>query len=158
MKEFILKKGRGENALKLAWAAISTLSKDKPWRITIELYKNVRSLPQNRYLWGVANKLISEATGYELEEVHEYLCGTYFGWKDKKVPKTPRNPEGIDSVPVRTTTHDENGKRDVLKWDAFCEYVAFVQRFAAIKLHIVIPDPDKNYDLHREHAQHLEAA
>ena len=33
--------------------------------------------------------------GYSVEDVHEYMLGRHFGWVDHKVPKTPRNPEGI---------------------------------------------------------------
>jgi hypothetical protein len=44
-------------------------------------------------------------------------------------------------VPVRTTTRDENGNRDVLNKQQFSDYVAFIQRFAASK-GIFIPDPE----------------
>lgn len=120
------------------------LDSRKPWKWTCEPYKATRSGQQNRYLHGVCYKLISDATGYEPEDVAEYLLGTYFGWKDKKVPKTPRNPEGFESVPIRSTTRNEDGRRDVLSWEQFAEYVAFIQRFAAGK-GIYIPDPDPQW-------------
>jgi hypothetical protein len=149
---FILPKGKRDRALELGARALASLTEDKAWRVTAEPVKNERSDSQNAYLWAVPNKMISEATGYEVEEVHEYLLGRHFGWKDKRVPKTPRNPEGLESVPVRTTTRDENGKRSVLSTQQFSDYVDFVQRFAATKLQLVIPDPDPAYMIHRERA------
>ena len=67
--------------------------------------------------------------------------GTYFGWKEVKVPKKPSNPAGVESRPIRTTTTDETGKRRVLNKQEFSDYVAFIQRFAAAKgVHISDPD------------------
>jgi hypothetical protein len=96
----------------------------------------------NAYYWGVVVEMISNVTGYEPEEVHEYLCGTRFGWRDKRVPKTPRNPSGLESVPVRTTTTNASGRRSVLKVVEFMEFTEFARRLAATKLNLVIPDPD----------------
>lgn len=130
---------------------VSALDAGRPYRVTIEEAKSTRTNQQNRYLWGVAYKLIADAVGYEVEEVHEYLCGYMWGWTEKRVPKKPSNPTGIESVPIRTTTTDENGKRSVLSKMEFADYVAFVQRFGA-KHGVLIPDPDLN------HAEHEEAA
>lgn len=152
MPEFVLPRGARAKALKLAADILSSLDEIVSWKVTVEPLKNARSASQNAYLWAVPNKMISDKTGYEPEEVHEYLCGTYFGWKDKKVPKTPRNPEGVESVPVRTTTTNAEGKRSVLQPMEFSDYVDFVQRFAAQKLQIIVPDPDPGYQLHRERA------
>lgn len=122
-------------------AVILALPADKAWRVEISKYSPTRSNQQCRYLNGVAYKIIGDAIGYERDDISEYLCGTYFGWKDKKVPKKPGCESGIERVPVRTTTQDENGKRSVLDKMAFVDYVAFVQRFAAGK-GIYIPDPE----------------
>lgn len=120
---------------------LARLPLDKAWRVTVAEQKRQRTQQQNAYLHGVAYKILSDATGYELAEIGEYLCGTYFGWKDKRVPKTPRNPEGVESVPIRTTTRNETGQRDVLKTTEFSDFVSFVQRFGADK-GIFIPDPE----------------
>ena len=142
VKPIYLPKGQRRRSVELAQLAIANLDSDEAWKITAEPVKSTRSNSQNAYLWAVPYKLISEATGYEVEEVHEYFLGRFFGWKDKKVPKTPRNPEGVESVPMRTTTTDEHGKRSVLSVEVFSEYVAYIQRFGAVKLGLVIPDPD----------------
>lgn len=120
--------------------AMDSLPRDRAWEITIEEKKTLRSEQQNRYLNGICYKLIGDAIGYERDEISEFMCGTYFGWRDKKVPKKPSNPSGIESVPIRTTTKDENGARCVLNKQEFSDYVAFVQRFAASK-GVHIPDP-----------------
>lgn len=151
VKTFTLPKGIRVRALELGQSVLAGLDEDIPWKITAEPLKT-RSQSQNAYLWAVPYKLISEATGYEIEEVHEYMLGRHFGWRDKRVPKTPRNPTGVESVPVRTTTTDEHGKRSVLGPQAFSEYVDFIQRFGAQKLGLVIPDPDPLFREHQERA------
>jgi hypothetical protein len=151
-KTFNLPKGPRRRALELATSALAALDENEAWKVTAEPVRHTRSLSQNAYLWAVPYKLISEATGYEVEEVHEYLLGRHFGWKDKRVPKTPRNPQGVESVPMRTTTTDEHGKRSVLSAEDFSTYVDFIQRFAATKLSLVIPDPDPHFREHEEKA------
>lgn len=152
MPEFILPKGKRPRALHLAQSILETLPEDRAFKVTVDEVKNERTASQNAYLFAVCYPMISEATGYEKDEVHEYFLGRHFGWKDKKVPKTPRNSEGVESVPVRTTTTDEHGKRSVLSIPQFIEYVDFIQRFAAQKLGIVIPDPDPHFREHQERA------
>lgn len=142
MPEFILPKGSRERALPLAKSVLDGLDELVAWRVTIEPVKATRSLSQNAYLWGVCYPLISERSGYETAELHEYLLGEFYGWVDKRVPKKPSNPRGKESVPRRTTTTNEKGKRAVLSKKEFADFVGFVQRFAAEKLMLVIPDPD----------------
>jgi hypothetical protein len=127
---------------------IAALDFDKPFKVIVQSARATRSDRQNRYLNGVAYKLLGDAIGYERDEVSEFMCGLYWGWRDKKVPKKPSNPLGVESVPIRTTTTD-GGKRSVLSKLEFAEYVAFVQRFGASK-GIYIPDPDPDYAEHRE--------
>ncbi len=122
---------------------LAALSPGKAWRIEVTEARHERSIQQCRYLNGIAYKLIGDATGYERDEISEYLCGQYWGWKDKRVPKKPSCPSGVESVPVRTTTTDEAGKRAVLSKMEICDYVAFVQRFAAQRgIHIPAPDEE----------------
>lgn len=129
---------------------LESLEMGHAWRVTVEELKSERSLKQNAYLFGVAYALISEATGYEKDDLHSSLLGKHFGTKLKRVPKSKYNEVGLIEVPVRTTTTDENGRRSVLGKMQFAEYVAFVQRFAADKLGVFIPDPDPDYALHEQ--------
>lgn len=144
-REFTLPKGERGNALKLALRILEALPSTKAWKVRCSVLRNERSGEQNAYLWAIPYKLIGEHTGFEAEELHEWMCGAFFGWRDKRIPKTPRSPEGYVSIPVRTTTRDENGERDVLDWKRFSDFVAFIQRFAAQKLGVLIPDPDKEW-------------
>lgn len=125
-------------------ACLEALPLDRAFEVTWGEYRRKRSVQQCRYLNGVAYKILSDATGYERDDISEFMCGEYFGWREKRVPKSRDFPTGRKHVPVRTTTTDEHGKRDVLKWDAFSDYVAFIQRFAANK-GIFIPDPDPEW-------------
>lgn len=128
---------------------LAGLDVKKPWELIVRPFKRTRSNPQNSYERGVACLLISKAIGYEPDDVHEYLCGTYWGWKQVARPKTPNNPKGIKDVPIRTTTTDEHGERDVLKKQDFWDFVEFIQRFGA-KHGVYIPDPDPEYASRKE--------
>ena len=137
MQTFRLPKGQLRGTiLANAVAFISALPDSKVWRIEIKQDVNSRSVQQCRYLNGVAFKLLSEATGYERDDIAEYLNGTYFGWREKVLPG-----KRVTQVPIRTTTTDESGKRSVLDKLAFADYVEFVQRFAA-KHGVFIPDAE----------------
>lgn len=142
MPSFILGTVNREKALQLAHTVLSSLDDSTAWRVVIEPVQVDRTLQQNRYLNGVAYRMIGELTGYERDEIHEYFLGLFFGWRQKKVPRKPSNPRGVESIPIRTTTVNELGKRQLLSTEEFWKYVEFLQRFAAERLHIVIPDPD----------------
>lgn len=114
---------------------------EKAYRVEVKEHRNTRSIQQCRYLNGVAYKLLSEATGYERDDISEYMCGQYFGWRTKKVPRKP-GCKGTEEVPVRTTTTNESGEREVLSKMEFVDFVAFVQRFAAER-GVFIPDPEE---------------
>ena len=106
-------------------------AQELPYKVDGAPYKPIRSNEQNAYLFGACYPPLCEATGYETEEVHEWMCGTYFGWIDVNVPKTPRNPDGVESRPKRTTTRNEFDKRDTLDKAEFSKFVDFVHRTAA---------------------------
>lgn len=138
MQTFILHKHHPSRPQVLAniHQFVDRLPEGKSWRVEVKAYSRTRSTQQCRYLNGVAYKLLSDATGYERDDISEYLCGEYFGWKDKRVPG-----KRVVQVPIRTTTTDENGNRSVLSKLDFAEYVDFVQRFGS-NHGIHIPDPE----------------
>lgn len=137
MLELTIPKTDRESAQARLNAMIGQLPEGKRYRVEVKEERRTRSVQQCRYLNGVAYKLLGDATGYDRDDISEYLCGEYFGWKQKKVP-----PKGATrAVPVRTTTVNEDGERAVLNWSDFADYVAFVQRFGA-NHGILIPDPD----------------
>jgi hypothetical protein len=149
--EFIIPKGGMEFRLKQIAAFLSALSKGRAWRIKVEELRMTRSIQQLRYLNGVAYKAIGSHAGFERDDVSEFCNGTYFGWKRVRVPKTPENPTGFASRPIRTTTTDESGNRDVLSKVDFIAYVDFVIRFAASK-GIHVPAPNEEFDEAEEDA------
>ena len=107
------------------------LTQPLPLEIEVKAWKPTRSQEQNALLFGAVYPPIAEAMGYEVEAIHEYMLGRHFGWVDATVPKTPRNPEGIESRPFRTTTCDEHGKRNVLSAAEFSKFLDTVERIAA---------------------------
>ncbi len=119
---------------------LAALPASKSWRVEVAQYVKSRSSAQCRYLNGVAYKLIGDALGFDRDDISEYLCGQYFGWRTKPLPGG-RSEE----VPIRTTTTDADGKRSVLSVKEFAEYVEFCQRFGA-EHGIFVPDPEGNCD------------
>lgn len=115
-----------------------------PLEVSAKAWKATRSNEQNALLFGAMYPPIAEAMGYEVDGengIHAFMCGTHFGWVDKPCPRTPHNPNGVYSVPFRTTTRDENGKRDVLTKDKFAKFLQTVERIAA-KAGVFIPNLD----------------
>jgi hypothetical protein len=60
---------------------IQRFENDKRVAVTIENMRSHRSLQQNRYLWGVVYPIIAEATGYTVNEVHEWARAQYLAPK-----------------------------------------------------------------------------
>ena len=131
---FILRRGV-RNFTKLM-AFLSTLDVTKDFQVTIGLVKKERSDLQNRALWGCAYKTLRDATGNDPEDLHTYFCGEYFGWVEFDVLGQTRKR------PRRSTTKDENGKRDVISTIHLQDFYAFIQQRAAETVGVFVPDPD----------------
>jgi hypothetical protein len=93
-----------------------------PLDVQCEPWRQPRTLPQNAYLWAAVYAPLVERCGFSPEEWHEFFCGEFFGWLHNVKP----SGESV-SVPKRTTTKNEHGKRDVLKGKAFADFVTFVE-------------------------------
>lgn len=115
--------------------------------VTVEEFKKERSSQQNRALFGHAYKTIAVATGLsgkrELEGLHEDFCKAFFGEKSVTVLGVTR------TVPVRTTTKNEEGKDDTINAALFSQFYADVERKAA-EFGIYIPSPDPRWFLSNE--------
>lgn len=117
-----------------------------PLEIVCDRFVMGRTSKQNRALFGHAYKILEDETGHSKEELHEFFCGRFFGLTEYDFFGETR------SRPIRSTTTDEDGKRDVIAWDRFSEFFEHVRNFAASELEINIPDPDPEYWKHQEQA------
>lgn len=135
-----------EGAIKRVAETLRFFQLGKPVNVKLTIARPERTPPQLRYLWGVAYPILADHGGYERDDVHEYLCGCHFGWREKRLPGGR-----VEQVPIRSTTVDADGNRDVIDGDEFWRYVEFVQRVGA-RAGVVIPDPDPEYKLKRRAA------
>lgn len=116
---------------------LAVLPADKEYTVVVEPYKRTRSDSQNNALWGVAYKTIRDETGNDMDDLHDYFCGEFFGWVEKTVMgQTKRSPR-------RTTTRDEEGKRSVMTTLEFSQFYEFVQQKAAEVAGVYVPDPNE---------------
>ena len=137
MSKFFLYADSSRERIKAnAVAFIDRLPENKPFVLTIEPLKRERTSSQNAGLFAAGYPPLMEFMGLqgdaEKKELHRHFCGEFFGWVDM--------PGGFRK-PLRTTTTNEHGKRDVVPWDTFTGFYAFVQRQAA-ELGVYVPDPD----------------
>jgi hypothetical protein len=117
-------------------AFIAALPVTKPWSIEVKRYVKERTNLQNKALWGCAYKALHEASGNDPEDLHTYFCGEFWSWVEVDVMgQTKRKP-------FRTTTHDENGKRDVIETVELAKFYEFIQRRAIEAAGVYVPDPD----------------
>ena len=115
---------------------IDSLGLVESWKIEISQYRRPRSCPANAYHFGVVLPTIVREKGGTSDDWHELLCGEYFGWR-----KTEIGGKSI-SRPVRTTTTNDMGKRDVLDTLAFWRFVEFCRDMAA-QGGVYVPGPNE---------------
>lgn len=107
---------------------LSAIDPNKQWEVAFKQINDTRTKRQNRYLWGVVYKLLSDETGNDAEDLHEYFLGEYFGW------------EWVHVMRVKTQRPKHRSKN--LRTNDFFEFVEFIRRRAAENGYF-IPDPDK---------------
>lgn len=88
----------------------------------VRKYKRPRSLGMNAAHWAGVITPMAEFIGDSPEEVHRDLCGAYWGWVDTAWG---------GRKPRRTTTHNEQGEKDVLDWEAMSNFMQFCRVKAA---------------------------
>jgi len=76
----------------------------------------MRSLPENRYYWGVVLEILSNETGYTPNEMHE-VCRSMFLNENITLQKKERTE--IINIPISTTS---------LKTVEFEEYLSKIRR------------------------------
>lgn len=105
--------------------------KDGEVLIRIERLRATRSMPQNKWYWGVIVQMLADHTGYTPDEMHEVL-------KAKFIPKRFAVCDGNGEV------RDElviGGSSAVLNTVEFGEYCEAIRQWAAADLGLDIPDP-----------------
>lgn len=99
--------------------------------VVLDKYK-IRSEKQNRYYWGVVLKLISDHTGFEPEEVHQFFRKHLLTYEKKYKGKV----------------YEFSKSTTELNWKDFSDYIekirAYVRESEALK-DVIIPDPDPDY-------------
>jgi hypothetical protein len=131
MKRFIIHK---EDSLRRLNAQdyINNLDPRKKWRVEITEYRERRSLDQNAYIHGVPLKMISDETGYSMEDIKEYLCGEFTGWREVTVFGKAK------AKPFLTTSQmDKKQMTDFIEW---------LQWWASETLNMNIPSPNEMGD------------
>jgi len=99
----------------------------KVFQMLLATHRPKRTTNQNRYLFGVVYKNLSETTGHTPEEMHEY-CKVEF------------NPIRLSIAGQEKIIGGSTTNLDTLQ---FQEYVGKIQRWAAEFLNCVIPDPNQ---------------
>jgi len=113
---------------------LQSLPDGRGWEIIVRPLAKARSDRQNNALFGVAYPALSKQTGNDVNALHYFFCGEFFGWVELWPGSEHRRP-------FRTTTRDEHGKRDVISWDWFSDFYGYIQQRGAEQGWFV-PDPD----------------
>ncbi len=103
--------------------------------VKVERRRATRSLVQNAYYFGAVLTLLSEHTGFTVDELHEWAKAKFL---PKSLAFADGNGEVVDELVI-------GGSTTKLNKIQFGEYVEEIRRFAAEHLDVVIPDPDPNY-------------
>lgn len=97
--------------------------KDDWFVVEIQKSKQVRSLPQNKYYWGVVVKVVSQHTGYTSEETHQELARMFLSY------------ENSGKLFVRSTT-----KLNTLEFEKYAESC---REWAKKEMDVYIPLPNE---------------
>lgn len=97
-----------------------------PLDVKCEPWKEPRKLTANAFLWAFIYKPLVERCGFTSDDWHTHYCGEIFGWREVVTPAGH-----VEYRPVRTTTTNEYGERDVLKGEAFNAFMIRVEEDCA---------------------------
>lgn len=126
MNTFLLPGGDRTEAIDRLTQFLRECAPGKAIRVEVCQHRKRRSDNQNRALWGVAYRLLSEETGNDVNDLHEYFLGEWSGWQEIEVMGQIRR------CPIRRSS-----KLDTAE---FSDFYAFVQRRAA-EIGYYVPDP-----------------
>ncbi len=112
-------------------AFVMTALPGKEIRVEVCEYRKRRSDDQNKALWGLAYKILSDATGNDADDLHTFFLGEFFGWEVIDVMGQKRR------VPIRRSSK--------LTTVEFADFFAFIQQRSAETVGVYIPDPDPHW-------------
>ena len=134
-QKFVFHAGNSDFVRRNCNAFLASLPDTKSWQVEVRRYRKSRSNNQNATLW-MAYKPLMEWMGEQGESaklrLHEYMCGEFFGTRRGKLGQI---------MPIRTTTHDQYGQRDVIDAKTFSEFYEMVRRIAS-ENGVYVPDPE----------------
>lgn len=105
--------------------------KDGEVTVRIERAHATRSLPQNAWYWGCILALLSEHTGYTVDEMHD-VC------KAKFIPKRLALQDGNGEIQGEYVIGGTTTRLNKIQFGEYCEAI---RSWAAQDLGCVIPDP-----------------
>ena len=103
--------------------------KQRLYRIQITEHHDRRTTQQNRYYWGVVLAIISQETGYTIEEAHEEMKQLFL---QKEIVN--RKTGIVSRVPDSSALQDTK---------QFAEYIDKIVMWALTELDCYIPSPEK---------------
>ena len=103
----------------------------KPFAVTVELWKKPKTSRQLAYLWGVVYPAVIEGGGEALggwtrDDLHDYFLGECFGWETL---------EGFGRKRLRPLK-----RSSTLNKQEFTDYLMFIEA-QCVDMGIVIPQP-----------------
>lgn len=125
---YIVRRG-DEVRRKNAALHIETLDSDTHWLVEITQWNPKRTLDQNAYIHAVPLKMISDKTGYPVEDIKQYLCGEFSGWQEFEMFGKKR------MKPMLTTS-----KMTTVQMGEFIEFLIW---YGAEKMGLNIPYPNE---------------
>ena len=101
------------------------LDPTKPWQLIVGPWKKQRTLRQNNAMFGVAYRQLSDFTGHTEPELHDIMCRLFFGEVTEEIIGVRK------TKPLRTTTTNEDGERDVISREDMSRFYDLIVRTAA---------------------------
>lgn len=108
---------------------IINLDDQTDWLIQISKYRKKRSTEQNAFLHAVPLKMISDATGNDIEDLKTYYLGEAFGWQEYEVFGERRRKPMKRSSELNTAE--------------FSYLMDYIEQRASQDLGMVIPKPNE---------------
>ena len=129
MRHIIPKGDLSAEHKRLVKQEIDDLPADYPWLIQAQRYRKRRTLEQNSFLHAVPLKLICQHTGYEIDDMKQYLMGKAFGWESYEVMGEPRKRPRLGTSQLNT--------------EQFNWFLEWLEAWASQELGMIIPKPNE---------------